>query len=69
MIERRPENRTVIYFKRTEDVIDVLVQVEGSKDTGFSGDVTGAGWTGMILVRHQRRGVPAVPLVLIGIAP
>ncbi len=44
-----------IYFKRTEGVIDVLVQVEGSKDTGLSGDVTGAGWTGIILNSMRAR--------------
>ncbi|MGI9298026.1 MAG: hypothetical protein ACR2QC_09020 [Gammaproteobacteria bacterium] len=38
-----------VYFKETPGGVFVAVLVEGSKDTGFSGDVTGDGWTGKIL--------------------
>jgi hypothetical protein len=39
-----------VYFQaRKEDSIVVKVIVEGSKDIGFSGDVTSDGWTGKIL--------------------
>ncbi len=44
-----------IYYKRAGQGIEVLVQVEGSKDTGFSGDVTGDGWTGKILNAMRAR--------------
>ncbi|OOY11639.1 hypothetical protein BMG00_11060 [Thioclava marina] len=43
-----------IYYKPTPAGIHVLVQVEGSKDTGFSGDVTGDGWTGKIMSRMRQ---------------
>lgn len=38
-----------VYFKADADDTLVAVMVEGSKDIGFSGDVTGNGWTGRIL--------------------
>ena len=38
-----------VYFKQMNDATKVKVIAEGSKDTGFSGDVTGDGWTGKIL--------------------
>ncbi|MCE6958539.1 hypothetical protein LAZ40_05675 [Cereibacter sphaeroides] len=44
-----------IYYKPAGRNIDVLVQVEGSKDTGVSGDVTGSGWTGKILNAMRAR--------------
>ena len=44
-----------IYYMRNGATIDVLVQIEGSKDTGVSGDVTGSGWTGEILNSMRSR--------------
>jgi len=38
-----------VYFKEIKDATKVKVIVEGSKDIGFSGDVTSDGWTGKIL--------------------
>ncbi len=38
-----------VYIKEKENDTLVVVLVEGSKDIGFSGDVTGGGWTGKIL--------------------
>jgi hypothetical protein len=38
-----------IYIKEKGNDILVVVLVEGSKDIGFSGDVTGDAWTGKIL--------------------
>jgi len=38
-----------VYFKKYENDVKVKVIVEGSKDIGFSGDVTSDGWTGKIL--------------------
>ena len=38
-----------VYFKETPGGVSVAVIAEGSKDTGFSGDVTGDAWTGKIL--------------------
>jgi hypothetical protein len=38
-----------VYFKETGKDTNVAVIVEGSKDIGFSGDVTSDGWTGKIL--------------------
>ena len=38
-----------IYFKESDGGMLVAVLVEGSKDIGISGDVTGGGWTGEIL--------------------
>lgn len=38
-----------VYFVEREGVIKVAVIVEGSKDIGFSGDVTSDGWSGKIL--------------------
>ena len=39
-----------VYFKKVETATMVKVIVEGSKDTGFSGDVTSDGWSGKILM-------------------
>lgn len=38
-----------VYFKPVQKGTKVKVIVEGSKDVGFSGDVTSDGWTGKIL--------------------
>ena len=38
-----------VYFKKTPGGVSVAVLAEGSKDAGFSGDVTGDAWTGKIL--------------------
>ena len=38
-----------VYFKKYDNDVKVKVIVEGSKDIGFSGDVTSDGWTGKIL--------------------
>lgn len=38
-----------VYFKAIERGTKVKVIVEGSKDIGFSGDVTSGGWSGEIL--------------------
>lgn len=38
-----------VYFREEGDVTKVKVIVEGSKDIGFSGDVTSDGWSGKIL--------------------
>ncbi|MDP1857096.1 MAG: hypothetical protein Q8K82_00415 [Gemmatimonadaceae bacterium] len=38
-----------VYFRQDDNAVLVLVMVEGSKDIGFSGDVTSGGWTGRIL--------------------
>jgi len=38
-----------VYFKEQSNSTKVKVIVEGSKDIGFSGDVTSDGWTGKIL--------------------
>lgn len=38
-----------VYFKPVSQGTKVKVIVEGSKDLGFSGDVTSDGWTGKIL--------------------
>ncbi len=38
-----------IYLKGEDKTVRVLVIAEGSKDFGFSGDVTGDGWTGKII--------------------
>jgi len=38
-----------VYFKEYGSATKVKVIVEGSKDIGFSGDVTSDGWTGKIL--------------------
>ena len=38
-----------VYFKQSNENTIVKVIVEGSKDIGFSGDVTSDGWTGKIL--------------------
>ena len=38
-----------VYMKEKDKDTLVVVRIEGSKDTGFSGDVTGGGWTGKIL--------------------
>jgi len=38
-----------VYFKKIDTGTQVMVIAEGSKDVGFSGDVTSDGWTGKIL--------------------
>ncbi|MEX0899803.1 MAG: hypothetical protein WD081_03835 [Gammaproteobacteria bacterium] len=38
-----------VYFKGAPDGTEVAVIIEGSKDIGFSGDVTSDGWSGKIL--------------------
>ncbi|MGB5446538.1 MAG: hypothetical protein WBM99_13650 [Psychromonas sp.] len=38
-----------VYFKEFDNDTKVKVIAEGSKDIGFSGDVTSDGWTGKIL--------------------
>ncbi len=38
-----------VYFKEANGLVKVAVIIEGSKDFGFSGDVTGDGWAGKIL--------------------
>ena len=38
-----------VYFKESKKNTKVKVIVEGSKDIGFSGDVTSDGWSGKIL--------------------
>jgi len=38
-----------IYFREIKDGVEVKVIVEGSKDIGFSGDVTGSNWTVKII--------------------
>ena len=38
-----------VYFKDVGEATKIKVIVEGSKDIGFSGDVTSDGWTGKIL--------------------
>lgn len=38
-----------IYMKEVSNGVEVKVHVEGSKDIGFMGDVTGDSWTGKIL--------------------
>ena len=43
-----------VYFAANGDDVDVAVITEGSKDIGFSGDVTSDGWTGKILSGMRR---------------
>ena len=38
-----------VYFREIETNTEVAIIIEGSKDTGFSGDVTGDGWSGKII--------------------
>lgn len=38
-----------VYFREQQSATKVLVIIEGSKDIGFSGDVTSDGWSGKIL--------------------
>ncbi|MGB2065746.1 MAG: hypothetical protein ACPHUL_11330, partial [Marinomonas gallaica] len=38
-----------VYFKESDGSTKVMVIIEGSKDIGFSGDVTSDGWSGKIL--------------------
>lgn len=38
-----------VYFREFEQATKVKVIIEGSKDIGFSGDVTSDGWSGKIL--------------------
>lgn len=42
------------YFKEDGDATVIKIIIEGSKDTGISGDVTGDGWTGKILGATRR---------------
>ncbi|WP_319466998.1 hypothetical protein [uncultured Pseudodesulfovibrio sp.] len=39
-----------VYIIDKKDWFKVIVAAEGSKDIGFSGDATGGGWTGQILI-------------------
>lgn len=39
-----------VYFKSVEQKIKLKVIIEGSKDFGFSGDVTSDGWSGKIIL-------------------
>ena len=39
-----------VYMKAVDAGVKVLVLIEGSKDIGFSGDVTSDGWSGKILL-------------------
>ena len=43
-----------VYFVANGDDVVVAVITEGSKDIGFSGDVTSDGWTGKILSGMRR---------------
>jgi len=38
-----------VYFKESNSTTNVKIIIEGSKDVGFSGDVTSDGWAGKIL--------------------
>lgn len=38
-----------VFFKEADEGVNTIVIIEGSKDTGISGDVTGDGWSGKIL--------------------
>lgn len=38
-----------VYVKENNNDVLTVIMIEGSKDIGFSGDVTGDGWTGKIL--------------------
>lgn len=38
-----------VYFKENTGTTNVKIIIEGSKDIGFSGDVTSDGWAGKIL--------------------
>lgn len=44
-----------IYFREEAGGIKVRVQAEGSKDIGFSGDVTSGGWTGAMINTMRNR--------------
>lgn len=46
---------TAIYFVDEPYGVRVRVQSEGSKDLGFSGDVTGGGWTGLVISFMRNR--------------
>lgn len=42
-----------VYFLADGDDVKVAIITEGSKDIGFSGDVTSDGWTGKILMNMR----------------
>jgi len=44
-----------IYFREEAGGVRVRVQAEGSKDIGFSGDVTSGGWTGAMINSMRNR--------------
>lgn len=44
-----------IYFRAENGGVRIRVQAEGSKDIGFSGDVTSGGWTGRIINSMRNR--------------
>jgi hypothetical protein len=44
-----------IYFRAEDGGVRVRVQAEGSKDIGFSGDVTSGGWTGGMINSMRNR--------------
>jgi hypothetical protein len=44
-----------VYFRQEAGGVRVRVQAEGSKDLGFSGDVTSGGWTGAIINTMRNR--------------
>lgn len=46
---------TAVYFRSEPGGFRVRVQAEGSKDIGFSGDVTGSGWTGLVINNMKNR--------------
>lgn len=49
-----------IYFKKIEHKIKLKVIIEGSKDIGFSGDVTSDGWSGKIVL-YLRQYLSSLP--------
>jgi S1-C subfamily serine protease len=49
-----------IYFKSIEEKIKLKVIIEGSKDIGFSGDVTSDGWSGKIVL-YLRQYLNSLP--------
>ena len=53
-----------VYFKPVSQGTKVKVIVEGSKDIGFSGDLTSDGWTGKILkgIRQSLNETPQAVL-------
>lgn len=51
-----------VYFRQEVNGVRVRVQAEGSKDIGFSGDVTGGGWTGSLINLMRTRLRVASPV-------